>query len=164
MELTQPTLETLSYVMRNMREWDRREIFATQWSDDPDNLAARLIGLCEFSWIAGRDGVPIAALGAYPVWPGCWSVWMMATDEIGKIGLSLTKHVRQRMMPSLLAGNFRRAQCHSMAGHEDAQNWLRALGAKEEGRCFGYGKGGEDFLVFTWDRDAVERHTWKGPL
>src|SRR3546814_63629 len=40
MILEAPTFDATLYVAERMREWDRREIFAARWNDDPFPLAA----------------------------------------------------------------------------------------------------------------------------
>jgi hypothetical protein len=161
MKLARPEYRTVRYIVENMREWDRREIFATQWDEDPDRFTKYVMATADFAWVAGLD-LPIAAIGAFPVWPGVWSVWMFATDNFRQIGKSLTKHAKKVMIPAILEGEFHRAHCYSMAGHTVAHRWLEALGACHEATLQGFGRGGEDFLVFAWDRAAGERARWKG--
>ena len=60
------TLHDLLFVAHNMREWDRREIFATRWAEDPAELAVDCWRARENAWIARRDedSPPVAAIGA----------------------------------------------------------------------------------------------------
>lgn len=138
-------------VASNMREWDRREIYATRWIDDPASLARDCIMVGGLSWVAGEDQ-PIAAVGAFPICPGVWSVWMFATPRFRRIARPLTDFVTGSMVPALKAAGAHRAQCESMVGHDMAHGWLRRLGARQEGIQFGRGKGGEDFIMFAWER------------
>lgn len=39
-----------------------------------------------------------------------------------------------------------------MDGHIEAQEWLETLGAKREGTLKRYGRDGEDFHVYVWER------------
>lgn len=160
MRIAAPEYGTVRYIVENMREWDRREVFATHWGDDPDQFTKEAVAVGQFAWVCGLER-PIAYIGAYPLWPGVWSVWMYATDEIRHIGKSLTKHVRKVMIPALLAGEFHRGQCCSLAGHTEAHDWLRVLGASPEATLRGYGRKGEDFVIFAWDRASCERAKWK---
>src|SRR3546814_4186685 len=93
------TFDATLYVAERMREWDRREIFAARWNDDPFPLAAECQLYGSFTWVAHLDR-PIAFVGATPMHPGVWSVLLFATDEFHKIRLSLTKHVKRVMIPA----------------------------------------------------------------
>ncbi|MEP3248041.1 MAG: hypothetical protein ABJN40_06020 [Sneathiella sp.] len=137
------------FIAKNMREWDRKEIYASRWNDDPHELAAECLSIGGFSWIA-YDPEPIAIIGAVPLRPGVWNVFMFATDKFSKIAISLTKFAKNVMMPSLIAAGAHRGECQSMAGHDDAHNWLEFLGAKRESTSEGYGRGREDFHTYIW--------------
>lgn len=147
--LTAELRPAVLYIAENMREWDRREIYATRWDTDPGSLANAAMAGGAFAWVAGLER-PIAALGAVPCWPGVWSVWMFATNEFDKIGLSLTKHVKRRMMPALRATGGHRAECRSLEDYQVANAWLEHLGATVEAKLKRYGRNGEDFRLYVW--------------
>src|SRR3546814_3299048 len=71
MILEAPTFDATLYVAERMREWDRREIFAARWNDDPFPLAAECQLYGSFTWVAHLDR-PIAFVGATPMHPGVW--------------------------------------------------------------------------------------------
>lgn len=142
----------------NLREWDRREIFATRWSDDPDDLAMAALQLPEVAWVAWRDGEPVAAIGAMPAHPTMWSPWCFGTDRFGQVGLLLTRLARRVIIPVMAAAAPRvRAEVKSLDGHLDAQRWLeRTFGARREATHHGYGKGGETFHTYVLEmRDVL---------
>jgi len=124
---------------------------ATRWADDPTALALDVMHWGGLSWAACWNGAPVAALGAVEQWPGVWSCWMFATDDIPHIGLSLTRFAKYRMIPAIRDLGGHRGEARSMVDHTEAHRWLRSIGAREEARLSGYGKHGEDFLVFSWD-------------
>lgn len=138
------------YVIQRMRAWDRREIFACRRTDDEGELLADVMATGEMSWIAGRDEEPIAVFGCHALWPGVWSMWFFATDNLRKIGKSVTRFVRNVILPGLFRDGAHRLECRSMAGHAEAQRWLTALGAVSEGVNRALGRGREDFHVFVW--------------
>ncbi len=140
----------LLHIAQNMREWDRKEIFATRFGDSTEELVKELMLFPEFGWIAGIDGEAIAAIGAIPCWPGMWAVWMFATPELSRIGKKLTRFVREAMAPALVSIGCHRAECRSMDGHLDAQRWLEHLGATREGKLLSYGRHGETFFTYVW--------------
>ncbi|CUW38786.1 protein of unknown function [Magnetospirillum sp. XM-1] len=136
-------------VAANMREWDKKEIYATMWSDDPMDLAEKtMVTAGAFSWIAGTDR-PIACFGAVNPWPGVWTAWMFATDELPKVGLGLSRFVRNNIIPTLRKSGSHRIHAYSMVGHTDAHDWLHLLGAEIETTHRGFGRNGEDFHVFV---------------
>lgn len=149
--LREAAYSELRFVAQNMRAADRKEIFATMWNDDPDMLSKNCLNTSAgMSWTMGKN-VPIAAVGAFPCWPGVWSVWMFATDRFPEVGLSMTKFIKKRMIPAIW-NHAHRAQCHSIYDHADAHKWLESLGAQRESVLKAYGKGGEDFYCYTWSK------------
>lgn len=138
------------HVIERMRDWDRREIFATRAADSEITLLTSVLDTGDVSWVAGNGLEPIAAFGCAPLWSGVWSMWFFATNELSEIGLSVTKFVIRSIIPRLFEGGAHRLECRSMDGHEDAHRWLVTLGAHREGTLRGYGRNREDFHVYAW--------------
>jgi RimJ/RimL family protein N-acetyltransferase len=153
MKLAKADLGSLLYVCRNLREADRAEIFASRWTDDPDELAIEAATRWgDFSYIAfGGDGVPIASVGASPLHPGVWSGWMMATDDFHTIGKQLTRWMRKVMIPAVVEAGCHRAEARSAAEHHEAHAWMRMLGAKREAVLRQFGREKQDFHLFVWE-------------
>lgn len=156
MNVADPTFNTALYIAERMREWDAKEIYATRWDDSPSDLAADVMGTGAFSWVCGLDE-PIAVLGATPMHKGCWSVYMFATDKFDTIRISMTRFVKQVMIPGLVAADFRRAECRSIEGHTQAQRWLEMTGGKREAVLSDYGREGETFYLYRWSPADVLR-------
>lgn len=152
MNLRPVTIDNALSVASRMREWDRREIYATRPDEDPVGLAHACTVHPQYAWTAHIDEDPVAVVGAHPLHPNVWTVYAFATDRFREIAFPLTKFIRNAMIPALAQfEGVRRAQCLSMAGHADAHRWLTYLGAKrQEQPLEKYGKGGEDFYVFAW--------------
>jgi len=150
MKLIDLNFDDLIYIASNMREADKKEIFATRWDDNPFELARQGMSplISPFAWIAKLDR-PIAAIGAFPVHPGMWNVWMFATDEFSKIGLPFTRWVKREFVPELQR-HARRAECRSDASHHFAHRWMEAVGGKKEATLSRYGKEGQDFYLYSW--------------
>jgi hypothetical protein len=144
-----PGLPIVHWIARNMREWDRREIFALRWDDDPRGVAESACQSGDTSWAALVDGIPAVAWGALPMWPGVWSMWAFGTDNFPHACLKVTRMIRRVIIPALVSAGARRAQAYSMAGHDDAQRWLESWGAKRESTAPGFGRGGEDFYLYV---------------
>lgn len=138
-------------ICRNMREADRAEIFALRWSDNPMDLAEDTMNVAGPKWVAHAEGPgPVAVYGAAPMWPGVWSLWLYATPHFHQIGGRLTRHIQRVMIPALVIAGAHRAEARSMSTHAEAHSWLERLGGQREAVLAGYGKNGEDFLVFAW--------------
>ena len=154
MRLAPLQLGPVSYVVQLMRAADREEIFALRNDDSPDNLAAEVfLRWGTLGWVAWHDEFPVAVFGATQLWPRCWMAWMFATDNFPLVGFEVTRFIRRSMIPGLVERGALRCEARSIIGHTEAHRWLReSLGAIEEARLRRYGRNGEDFLVFRWDR------------
>lgn len=139
-------------VAMNMRDWDAREIFANRFHDDREQIARDAVRMGEtVGWVSGLER-PIAAFGCFQMWPGVWSMWLFATDEFRHIGISMTKLIVRHIVPMLWNAGAHRLEARSMEGHHDAQRWLEVIGARREGTLKGYGRDGQDFYVYAWER------------
>jgi hypothetical protein len=151
MRLVKLTLLDALYVCRNMRASDLREASATSHDGEPEALAMSMIqswGPFAFAALAD-DGTPVAVIGGTQQWPGVWTCWMLATDRFNEIGKVLTRWVKRAMIPQLIERGAHRIEAYSIDGHDTAHRWLRFCGAVQEARLRRYGRGGEDFLVFS---------------
>jgi hypothetical protein len=139
-------------VAEQMRESDRREIFATRWDDDTAALAGEAVELGRLvGWVSGLER-PIAAFGCYEMWPNVYSMWLFATDDFRRIGISMTKLITRSIVPMLFKAGAHRLEARSMEGHHEAQRWLEMIGAKREATLRGYGREGQDFHVYAWEK------------
>jgi hypothetical protein len=59
------------------------------------------------------------------------------------------------MIPGMLARGARRMHCRSLHTHYKAHEWLRTFGEPSEILLKSWGKNGEDFLLFEWQRDDL---------
>ena len=146
-------LHTLFAVLEDLRDWDRREIFATLEEQDPFDLAEKIVFLPGVQGaVFSSQGAPVAAAGATPLWPGVAGVWAFGTDRFPEVGLAATRYVRRVLTPNLLAAGFHRAECKSMEGHEEAHRWLEACGLHREATHPKYGRNGETFHTYAFVR------------
>ena len=139
------------HVIDNMREWDRREIFATRTGEDNIQLLEDVLNLPGPAWMASKGG-PIALFGCAPLWPGVWSMWFFATDNLHQIGIGVTRVIIKAIVPMLWEGGAHRLECRSMEGHTQAQDWLEVIGARRECTLARFGREGEDFHVYVWEK------------
>ena len=154
-----PDLTDLRYITANLRLDDHAELFALRWDDDTDAYAEHVARLPdELIFLVKVNSVPAAVFGAVPVWPGVWNVFAFGTDKWDKCVVTLTKHARRFLIPAVHNSGFHRAQAWSAATHTKAHAWMqRSLGARLESHHPGFGRGGEDFHLFVWDRQDTEQ-------
>ena len=145
------------YVAELMCSEDRREISATRGDllmnervvlDCCQSLTQGGIG-----YVAYWKDYPTAVIGAHPVRPGVWSVYMFATDYLSEIGLGLTRWVKRVLILEIVAAGAHRLECNSIEGHDNAHAWLKTFGAKNEGAMPKFGIGQETFYRFALTRD-----------
>ena len=152
------TVEKLKAIISNLRPADREEIFATLHPFDDeladDDLLAEMTAHAANSagvgWIAEWDGEPLAAIGLTFMWPGVASAWMFAACHWNPVSFGLTRWSRRNMIPLMKGLGLHRCQCWSLASHDAAHTWLRALGAREEAVAPGFGRDGSTFHLFSW--------------
>ena len=149
--------QDLVIIASHLREWDRREIFATMETDSAETLADMTMQTTALGWVFGRDRQPIAAAGAFQMWPTVWCGWCFGTDRFASVGLGVTRHIRKVLFPAMLDIGLRRLECKSMEGHVDAHRWLESLGAKREATHPHFGRDGETFHTYAWMEADVER-------
>jgi hypothetical protein len=147
----------LLYIADNMRDIDKKEVYATRWDDSPDGLVDSIMSGGEFGWVVGGDdGIPIAAFGAIPTWEGVWQVWMFSTDRWNEVSLTVTKFIRRVMIPSIVDAGWQRAECRSIGGHDVAHRWLEMLGASREHTLHYFGKNGDTFHLYSWTKGSFK--------
>lgn len=145
--LTELAAASIAY---NLRREDREELAATMDEFDSSRIAWASARATLGFIAATDDGIPVAAVGAALLWPGVWQVGMFATRLWPEVALGTTRHVKRWLMPAVRATGAHRAHAYSLASHETAHRWLLRLGARCEARLPGWGKGGEEFLMFVW--------------
>jgi hypothetical protein len=75
----EPDTADLLHILENLRPRDAAEIWACRWKPSPEAVAFDVAASGAFRWAAYLDGEPVAAIGAFPRWPGVWSVWAFGT-------------------------------------------------------------------------------------
>ena len=148
------TAADVAWVVANMREVDRREIFAARWSDDEADLIADIEAsramMIRLDALCGEAGEAVALVGVWLASPGVGQALMFATDGWAAIAPLAHRYVVRRFLPLAVAPNVRRLECRAWVGHAQSRAWLARLGFVEEGLCRALGKRGEDFIQFAW--------------
>ncbi len=151
------TYEDALWVAKEMRGEDHREISAvrgrTLFAERVALDCHLALGYGGVGYVAYWGEIPVAAIGAIPLRPGVWSVYMFATGYLSKVGLGLTRWAKNTFHPELKALGAHRIQCESIEGHDDAHAWMETFGAKNEGPLPKFGIGQETFYRFAWTGD-----------
>jgi len=146
---TPEDMEAVRHIANNLREWDRKEIFACFWEDDPEELVRRTFFCPEAAWVAYHDGVPAAVIGTLPILPSVWSSFAFGTDDFRNVGLLLTRHTHKFIIPMLKRVAVR-VECLSIEGHHEAHRWLESFGMVREATHPAKGRSGETFHTYAW--------------
>lgn len=141
---------TLLYVLDRARAADREELLALQQGDNWTPLISDILRAPGLKFFFG-DGKPVVCLGGCEVHPGVWQAWSFATDDFGKLALSVTRFARDVMLPAFVKMGMHRGQAIAAANNAGARRWLKLLGAEEEATLKRYGREGQDFVMFRWD-------------
>lgn len=158
MKIERATPIDLCYVARHMRETDFAEFSAVSTATNREELVDVLMGryasrpetIC-----ASTKAGPVAIGAALEVRPNVLALMFFATDEFPSIAYPLTRFIKQRLFPPLVAAGVHRIEAISIEGYTQAQRWLGVLGLKPEtGPLRNYGKNGEAFVQFSWVKDV----------
>lgn len=151
------------YIIANMRDIDRREIYGMREPprDDPDVL---LDDVCTVSrlgpmmtWFAS-DGEPVAVNGAWRRDLFTADVWAFGTPRWREIVKPMTRHALRVMVPWLLSEGFQRAECLALAERADTRRWLPRLGMRQETVLAEVGHQRQDYVLYAWKPDHVLQH------
>lgn len=140
-------LDDAKHIAAHLRAKDRDEVDATTEPMGDDDRAQQLIYLngTKFT-VWDKHGEAVAMGGWMPLWPGVVSSWLLATDKINEVGVSLD-HAALRGHKELV--HVHRFQAFGIHGHEAARAWLFQLGYQIEGVHHGFGRSGETFISFA---------------
>lgn len=151
MMIIDPTLEEIRHVVLNLRDQSRREIFQATDMDE-EAFAQSVFHARGFTWVGYHNGAPTAILGAHRQHQGVWSVFGFGTEDWQAIWRAVTRTAKVDMFRMVSECGCHRAHCVTMTESTDVHRWLRLLGATEESVMRGYGKGGEDYTMFSWTK------------
>lgn len=140
------------HIAMNLRARDHEEIYATRYGEDPAEVARDVVHTGAFRWGAYLDGVPVAAIGAFPRWPNVWTCWAFGTGDWAKVALTLTRHATTFMMPAMQRSGAIRIDALALEAHTDARAWLAFLGGRPEKVLDNWGKNGQSFVSYVWTR------------
>ncbi|MBL8578094.1 MAG: hypothetical protein JNK47_12775 [Mesorhizobium sp.] len=142
----------LSYIAANLRKEDFAEIDCQVDGWTPEALA--LSAMQGFSYVAELDGNPEVAFGACEQRRGLWTAWSWGTPRLKRCIPRVTQFFFAVLGPAVAERGAWRVEARPIADNPVALAWLRKLGATERCLLPGYGKNGEDFILFDWTRES----------
>jgi hypothetical protein len=149
-------------VIWHLRRRDRQELFAygMKFRDAIDAFMAPSVLSRSFA----HHGSAVAVVAFHALTPSALSVSMMATGAWPSVAASVLRWGTRLARPALLARGYRRAECRTMEGHDDAVRFLEHLGFGRECCLPGYGADGSTFLQYSWRlNDHVSRKVTEDP-
>jgi len=153
-EIRDGTLRDICFVAANLREQDRREIFATALLESGSQAGAMsFLTSPGFCWTAWIDGQPVAAFGVSQggmFQPHMRFAWAYGTERFKRAAPAITRFCIQEWPRRLIAEGVTRVEIRSIADHDLAHKWLASIRARKEATMPNYGVGGETFELWAW--------------
>ncbi|MBX8824746.1 hypothetical protein [Ochrobactrum sp. SFR4] len=154
-EIRAGKLRDICYVAANLREQDRREIFATAILESGTQAGATsYLSSPNWCWTAWIDGQPVAAFGVsignYIYQPHLRYAWAYGTEKFKRATPAITRFCLNEWPERLIAEGVTRVEIRSLADHDLAHKWLSSIRARKEADMLNYGVNGEAFELWAW--------------
>ncbi|MER8486026.1 hypothetical protein [Mesorhizobium sp. M1322] len=107
-----------------------------------------------FAYVAELDGNPEAGFGAAEQRSGSWIAWSWGTRRMRRCVPGITRFFHEVLARQVAARGAWRVEARALADNDLALRWLGRLGATERCLLPGYGRNGEDFLLYDWTRES----------
>lgn len=148
-------LRDLCFVAANLRDEDRREIFATALlaSATEAALLSWHSSGPDWSWTVWLDDQPHAAFGVSygsPLQPHIRSAWAWGSNKFKRCAPAITRFCKREWPSRLIAEGVTRVEIRSIKDHDLAHRWLAALPARKEAEMPNYGVNGETFELWAF--------------
>lgn len=142
----------LTYIAANLRPADYAEIDCQvdHWS--PETVAFN--AMQGMAYTIELDGNPAAAFGAAEARSGLWVAWSWGTKRMPRCVPAMTRFFWKVLGPDVYAAGAHRVEARAMAGNDLAERWLARLGSHRRCELPGYGRNGEDFILYDWTRES----------
>lgn len=145
------TMRDASWVMAWLRKPDETEVMCQVPADtDRNAMAYNLLMSGDTFSIRWKGDQPIAFFGTNVINAACLSIWALGTDEMWRGVSTINRFLVEEHLPERIGQGYRTMEARSHADHDSAHRWLQAMGAKQHGPAFEFGRNGEKFLLFRW--------------
>ena len=135
-------------ILARLRDRDRDEM--REQGLAVDAVAVGFATPAVLARIFSHAGQPVAIVTFHAITPKALAVSMVATGDWRHVARDMVKWGARKARPALLAQGFSRAECRTMAGHDDAIKLLERFGFVLECRLPGFGASGVAFLQYAW--------------
>ena len=148
------TREDIAHIVRNLRDRDRREIFALRWDDDEGELVDRTLAIAGPMWRVWRyQDEPVAINGVLPLRAGVVSAAAFGTDKWSHVVRPMIRWSRDWVIPRLKFHGYHRGEACALAANVDGRRFIELLGGRVEAYLHKYGRNREDFVLYAWRLD-----------
>lgn len=145
-----------SFITANMREADKAEIFCQLPDGTKTYEIASMMLQSGDAFIAYLDDLPVLFFGASAMNVCTLSAWAMGTKHTRRVLHHATRHLIGDYGPAAVKAGYLSMECRSHVDHVEAHRWLESTGAVANGAPFVYGKNQEKFVLYRWDRAALD--------
>jgi hypothetical protein len=148
------TVRDVSYVAANLRPADWREI---ECQMEPFDAAAIGVSACrDYAYVAECDGNPEMAFGAHRarVDSSLWVAWSFGTRRQRCCVPMVLEFILGYLQPMVSAEGAFRVEARALAANRSALRFLERIGGTRRCELPGYGKRGEDFILYDWTRET----------
>lgn len=151
------TFEDLAYVAAWMSPVDRMELAVTRNPDDYMSLAHDAENSLIHKVALDHAMLPIFAFGAHPNGFASASVWGYKTRQGTRAIRTVTRYLRDEMIPTLRAIGIVRASCYVHQDNHGSRLWLARLGFRPKATP---GEIGTPLLLYQRDElDVPSSHS-----
>ena len=131
-KIDRATPETVLNAAKRISNLDKIDLGMLSFEENIEDICLSLLDMCDTSgycWVFSYNGQPEAFYGVCETLPGIWSVFGFGTKNFYKIKYTVTKFIKKRVIPIVVAKNARKAVALVRG---DGNKWLQFLGAKIE--------------------------------
>lgn len=148
------THEMVTHIVRNLRDRDRRELYALRWDDDEDALIDNVWASVGAMWrVWCYQDEPVAIHGVMPLRPGVVSAAGFGTDKWHHVCRPVIRWSRHWVIPRLKLAGYHRAEAFALAANASGRHFIELIGGRVEAYLHKYGRNREDFILYTWRLD-----------
>ena len=146
------TEDGIRHIVANLRERDRREIFALRWDDDENSLVREVCHVAGELWrMWSWDQEPAAVAGMVPIRPGVVIGGAFGTHLWPRVVKSVTQWGIYSIVPILKSAGYHRLEVYVLAENTDSRRWIELMGGEVEALLRGFGRKREDYLIYVND-------------
>lgn len=142
----------MAHIVSNLRDVDRRELMATAAEQTEQWLLEHALTWRGVCWTLKLNQEPVGAGGINMVEPAVGQCWLFGTDKLPALRVAMTRQGRLAVKWALKTDVCRVLRAYSAAFHTEAHAWLQAIGFRLYEPLPNFGRGGEDFILFSIDK------------